>query len=343
MPIEPVLTPVPSAEDKILVDWLELVAFFNEFRTARLDELDASIEAQFEAQDVDGPDDDEAGADFDEDNDNNIGKIDAEKERLRERVENEVDFRTRDCAGAYPFELDANAEELVLTQDWQEDKYTPYLTCLITTHLTKSTLLEFEVPEALVQRLRNRVFQVLSTFAMAGLADGSAASIGWPRVDKADIIATLQRAEARGAGFKTRAAPGLYTPPNEKDGGVDVIAWQIDIRPPPIRFYFAQVASGHNWPGKPVRIHSELFERHYMDDAHRGNVSYATLLPFRVADELQWNNEHLIHGTLLDRTRLPKYAFVGQQLAAAGVDMDESANMPQVLSWLIDFRGAALA
>lgn len=341
MAAEPVVTPTWKADDHVLVDWLELVAFFNEFRTARLDELDAAIEEQFEALEDDEPDDDIH--DFADDDAGNIAQVDAAKEKLRERVENEVDFRLQDCESAYPFLLGDDAEELVLVDDWQDDRFTPYLTCLITTHLTKNSLFDFEVADDLIQRLRNRVFQVLSTFAMAGLARGSAASIGWPRADKANIIAALKRAEERGAGFQTRDAPGRYTPPKEKDGGVDVISWQIDVRPPPILFYFAQVASGHNWPGKPVSTHSTLFERHYMDDPHRGNVSYATLLPFRVADKVQWNNEHVIHGVLLDRTRLPKNAVLGQALARSGVAMDESGNMPQVLSWLNDFRATALA
>ena len=338
---EPVVTPGLNAEDHVLVDWLELVAFFNQFRTARLDELDAAIEEQFEAEE-DADDDGEDGP-LGEGDVGNIALADAEKERVRERVENEVDFRKKDCGEAYPFELGDDAEELMLVENWQDDRFTPYLTCLISTHLSKNSLFDFQVADDLIRRLRNRVFQVLSTFAMAGLASGSAASIGWPRTDKADIITTLQRAEARGAGFRTRAAPGVYTPPKEKDGGVDVISWQIDDRPPPILFYFAQVASGHNWPGKPVSTHSKLFERHYMDDAHRGNVSFATLLPFRVADEGQWQNEHVIHGTLLDRTRLPRHAIIGQSLARDGVQMDEAENMPQVLNWLNDFRAVALA
>lgn len=337
---EPVVTPALDASDDVIVDWLELVAFFNEFRTARLDELDAAIEEQYEFED-----DDDQGSEqgvLGDDATGNIARKDAEMERLRESIENEVEFRNTDCAGAYPFKLSDDAEELILLERWQDDRYTPYLTCLISTHLTKESLFDFEVGEDLVRRLRNRVFQVLSTFAMAGLARGSAASIGWPREDKADIISTLKRAEARGAGFLTRAEPGRYTPPKEKDGGVDVIAWQIDDRPPPILFYFAQVASGHNWPGKPVRTHAILFERKYLDDAHRGNVSYATLLPFRVANEDQWNNEHVIHGVLLDRTRLPRHANDGQQLSLNGVEMDESGNMPQVLEWLSNFRAVAL-
>jgi hypothetical protein len=178
---------------------------------------------------------------------------------------------------------------------------------------------------------------------MAGLAKGSAASIGWPRADKADIVTTLQRAEARGAGFHTKAVPGTYTSPKEKDGGVDVISWQIDIRTPPLLFFFAQVASGRNWPGKPVDSHARMFQWNYFDYTHRGNVSYATLLPFRVADKDEWNSQHMMHGALLDRTRLPKHAVIGQTIARSGVAMDESENMPQVLNWLNDFRASALA
>ena len=190
MTIEPVVTPAWQAEDHVLVDWLELVAFFNEFRTARLDELDAAIEEQFEALEDDEPDD--VNDDLGDDDAGNIARVDKEKEELRERIENEVDFRLRDCGDAYPFRLEDDAEELVLVEEWQDDRFTPYLTCLITTHLTKNSLFDFEVTDALIQQLRNRVFQILSTFAMAGLAQGSAASIGWPRTDRADIIATLK-------------------------------------------------------------------------------------------------------------------------------------------------------
>lgn len=338
---EPVVTPAWKADDHILVDWLELVAFFNEFRTARLDELDASIEEQFEALEDDEPDDDTD--DLGDDDAGNIARVDAEKERVRERIENEVDFRLQDCEGAYPFLLGDDSEELVLVDDWQDERFTPYLTCLITTHLTKNSLFDFEVADDLIQRLRNRVFQVLSTFAMAGLASGSAASIGWPRTDKADIISTLKRAEARGAGFKVKDEPGEYTPPEEKDGGVDVAAWRVGGRLPPLQFYFAQAASGHDWRGKTVRILAEIFEENYLEYSHRGNVDYATLLPFRVVDDALWMRESKIHGVLLDRTRLPKHAIMGQALARDGVEMDESENMPDVLAWLNDFRGTALA
>ncbi|GJL88242.1 MAG: hypothetical protein DHS20C03_19510 [Minwuia thermotolerans] len=323
------------------MDWLELVAFFNKFRVARLDELDAAIEEQFEVIDDDYSDDDRDG--LGDIVDGNIARIDAAKERFRGRVENEVEFRTKDCEDAYPFYLADDAEELILVEDWQDKKYTPYLACLVTAHLTQSNLFDFKISNDLIQRLRNRVFQVISTFAMAGLANGSAASIGWPRADKANIIETLKRAEKRGAGFQAKDNPGKYTPVREKDGGIDVIAWGIDTRESPILFYYAQVASGHDWPNKPVKTYVELFQANYFDDPPRGNVSYATLLPFRIADKRQWKAQLMIHGTLLDRTRLPKHVILGQRLAMDGVEMDESNNMPQVLIWLNDFRSTALA
>jgi hypothetical protein len=161
MASEPVVTPGLNAEDHVLVDWLELVAFFNEFRTARLDELDAAIEEQFEAVEDGDPDDD---TDYLGDDDaGNIARVDAEKERVRERVENEVSFRLNDCANAYPFVLGDNAEELILVEDWKDDRFTPYLTCLITTHLAQNSLFDFKVADDLIQRMRNRVFQIVST------------------------------------------------------------------------------------------------------------------------------------------------------------------------------------
>ncbi|KIC18515.1 hypothetical protein RA21_04470 [Leisingera sp. ANG-DT] len=147
----------------------------------------------------------------------------------------------------------------------------------------------------------------------------------------------------RGAGFQTKDAPGPYTPPQAKDGGIDVIAWRTENVPPPSLFVYGQVASGHNWRGKPVGYFMELLEVNYMEIRPMVERNTATMMPFRVLDEGEWYREHMGHGRILERTRMPKYAFQGLRIVEAGTETDEAGNMPQVTSWVEDFRQAALA
>ena len=320
---EPVVTPTLDAADDTIVDWLELVAFFNEFRTARLDELDGAFNVQFEGR-----------------SDGDIGAEDATLERMRERIENEVNLRNNACDGAYPFFLSDGAEELVLVEKWMEDKYIVYISCLLASHLTKG-LFDFEVEKEFVSRLRNRVFQVVSTLALSGFVDGSAVSIGWPRENQGTILEALGRAVERGAGFQTRVEPGPDTPPQAKDDGIDVIAWRVEQVSPPSVFCYGQVASGRNWSEKSVSY--KTFEDSYMIQGPKVKRSTATMIPFRVLDEVTWRREHYQHGRILERTRVPKYAAKGLDAALNGLETDEAKNMQQVTQWVEQFRDSALA
>ncbi len=321
---EPVVTPVLTDSVTVLVDWLELIAFFNEFNIARLDVLRGALREQ------------------EEEPENDIGERDRATEKLIEHIENEIAEREHFCNGSYPFVLSDDAEELKFNGEWNSEEYSFYLVCLLTSHLTKNSLFDFKTETDLEIRLRNRVFQVISTFAMAGLANGSAVSVGWPRENKQTVLQTLNRAQDWGAGFTTRRQTGEYVASQEKDGGIDVISWSTVDRPPPTIFYYAQVASGHNWKGKPVKIHIEVFEPNYFEYPPRGNKAFATLIPFRVTDVQLWINEHTKHGTILDRTRLPYYAKKGLDLKKSGTPMDEADNIPQVTEWITDFRDHAL-
>jgi len=327
---EPVVTPPLNAPATILVDWLELIAFFNEFGIARLDVLQGALAEQGY---LEKPDDE---------HEDDIGERDKKIDKLIEKIENEITERETACNGGYPFELSDDAEELSLKTGWGSEEHRVYFVCLLTSHLTKKSLFDFEVKPALLTRLRNRVFQVISTIAMAGLANGSAASIGWPRPNNETVIEALKRAQARGSGFDARDVVGPDTPRQEKDGGIDIISWSVDDRVPPSILYYGQVASGHDWKGKPVTTYVKSFEAHYFDVGPRGNTAFATLIPFRETDVVLWRNQHMQHGTLLDRTRVPRFARVGFELSNAGQEMDEVDNLPQVTQWIADFRKCAL-
>jgi hypothetical protein len=195
----------------------------------------------------------------------------------------------------------------------------------------------------LLTRLRNRIFQILSTLAMAGLSGGPAISVGWPRVSGETIVALMRRAAANGAGFGVRNPPGIYVPPDEKDGGIDVMAWTPEQTPPPSNLFFGQTASGNNWPGKPASEHAKLFANNYLQDIMTGNRSYATIIPFRVWDQRQWNAQNLFHRSLVERLRLPCHAYRGLQQAQNGVMVDEADQIDNVVDWLREYRTSALA
>lgn len=329
MPIaERVKTPPLGANASILCDWLEISALFSDYRVSRIDALVAAEEQQ------------------EEEHEDNIGEADRQKELLVESIENEIIERQTNCRGAYPFVLGPAGEELELVEDWSAPKYSFYLVCLLTTHLSRNSLFDFQLRPDLIVSLRNGVFQTISTLAMAGLASAAnvtacAASVGWPRQRGEPLLEVLRRAQGRGAGFTVKERPGEYTPDDEKDGGIDVIAWRLEDRPPPSVFFYAQAASGNNWRGKPVSVHVPFFEDNYLDRRTLANISFATLIPFRELDAKLWIKETSIHHTLVDRTRIASYGSVALAWPNAHESIDDVHRMPEVTSWISNLRDFA--
>lgn len=308
-----------------LVDWLELTALFSPFHVARLDALLGSL------------------LELEETAEDDISERDRQREQLIEHIENEVESRRVALRETYPFELSPFGEELTCNYNWRDLKFTFYLICLITTHVTASAILRTPPVDELLKRLRNHVFQIVATLGLAGEAAGPAFSVGWPRQTGETIVELLTRAAAAGGGFSVRNPPGPYVSPHEKDGGVDVIGWKANSMPPPTAFYFGQTASGKNWPGKPVTDHARVFGQAYMLDHMTGNRFYVTLIPFRVMDQAFWQSQHLFHKAILERLRLPLRAWEGSQLAAQGIPIDDANCLDDLTQWLSDFVAYALS
>lgn len=325
MTIKAIDPPTLQLHPAQLVDWLELAALFDSFRIARIDALAASLKQLAEEDEED------------------IGEADRRVEQLIEDIENEIELREQHLGETYPFQLTDDAEELQLVSDWDGAKYSFYLVCLVTSHVTGSPILKTPPTGNLLTRLRNNIFQILSTLAMAGLSGGPAISVGWPRNSGETIVQLMQRAAANGAGFAVRNPPGEYIPPEEKDGGIDVMAWTSEVTPPPSNLLFGQTASGNNWPGKPVSEHARVFESNYLQDIMTGNRGHATIIPFRVWDERFWLAQNQFHRSLIDRLRLPPHAYNGLRQAAAGTMVDEADRIGSVVDWLREYRNAALA
>lgn len=320
-----VATPANGAGPDILVDWLELVAFFDTFRRARVDDITGSLKTQEEAP----PED--------------FGEADRVDDVMREAIENEVNARKKALQAAYPFDLDDSGEELQLLHALETPQAAFYLLCLVASHVTRSPILRETPSEALVRQMRNRAFQVLGTLAMAGFAQGPAVSVGYPRETKEAILDVLVRAELWGIGLTPRNKPGVHAVPQAKDGGIDVIGWPTTDRPPPPHVYFGQLASGNNWRGKPADNEYPNFMDDFFDSRGGSQHNFVTLIPFRIIDELTFIRESKIHKAIFDRHRAPFHALGALALSEGGIEMDEVANVSQIADWLIAYRAEALA
>lgn len=319
------VTPALDAVIDVLVDWLELVAFFDEFDRARIDELIGNRQTQAETP----------AGDF--------GSDDVERDRVRETIENEVIARQKALGGAYPFDLSADGEELCLLASRDDKIASFYLALLITSHFTGSPILVDPPSDAMVSRMRNRVFQVIGTLAVAGLTRGSAVSVGYPRETKETILTVLRRAEEWGFGLAPRDKPGRHATPRAKDGGIDVIGWPSSDRPPPPYIMFGQLASGNNWRDKPLILEYDLFVSDFLEDAGTGQHNFLTMIPFQLSDELDFQRASVQHRYIADRRRAPRHAVQAFDLAAQGIEVDEIANVFQVTDWLSDYRSSVVA
>lgn len=308
-----------------LVDWLELAALFDDYGVARLDALLGSL------------------AELEPSAEDDIGRRDQEREQLVEKIEAEVDLRQRHLADTYPFQMSEGGDEVILSPTWRDElRLAFYLVCLVATHASGSPILRAVPVDDMLRELRNKIFQVVATLGLAGHSRGPAFSVGWPRQNGEKIVELLTRAVAAGGGFTVREPPSPYVAPREKDGGVDVIAFTLDGRPPPVAFYFGQTASGRNWEDKPVGVYVETFVGAYMLDP-RGNHVQVTLIPHRIIDEARWFQMSQRHKAILDRSRLPRRAWEGLQLANEGVPIDGADSVEDLRKWLFGYHDYAQA
>ncbi|WP_156482943.1 hypothetical protein [Sphingopyxis granuli] len=322
MAITAVAPPALDADSFILVDWLELTAFFDEKGRARLDEIDNTTEIQKE--------------DHAEDN----GTADAEKDERRETIENEINSRVASLGDAYPFVLSEDGEELRLKPRGERRGLGFYLTCLVISHFTKSPILSNPPSGDEAAKVRKRQFQTLATLAVAGHVQGPAVSFGWPRASGETITEAVGRC-CEGSGTGTpRVPPGPEAAKKAKDGGMDVIAWRHADNglPPPAMMYFGQAASGHNWSGKSANDELDQFLGGYFLDRPACSMVGLTVVPFRLSED-----DHKLygkrHGHILDRLRTPKAAMKGIELATVnGVHVDEVDRAHSLLSWLVRYR-----
>lgn len=320
---ERVVAPPPlDADEVLLADWLELVAFLGSKGVARLDEIDNALTIQDEESAVD-----DAAAD-------------SIKDGRREGIENEITRRSVDLGESYPFVLSDDGEELAFKGRGERSGACFYIACLIISHFKRSQILDNPPADEDVARVRKRHFQILATLAVAGHAGGPAVSFGWPRANGESITDAVQRCcEFSGTGLP-RTPPGPEASESAKDGGMDVIAWRpaVNDQPPPSMMFFGQAASGHNWSAKSAVDELEMFLEGYFTNRPACTAATVTVVPHRLSAE-QHQRFGRKHGHILDRLRTPKAALIGFRMAKeGGVAIDEADAAHLINCWLLRYR-----
>lgn len=319
--------PPLDAKPDVQVDWLEFTAFFSRRGVARLDRLDGAMTV------------------LEEDHLTDDAEADGITDDRRSLIEDEIEQRSTALGDAYPFSLSDDGEELAMKPAPDRRGGVFYLLCLVVSHFRYSPILLSLPTDADIASVRREQFQVLATCAVAGMMPGPAVSMGWPRASTETMLEVLSRIGEMGGTGVPRLVPGDEASPFAKDGGVDVIAWQVanNNLPPPIVMYFGQVASGHNWHGKSAFAEIDVFVSAYYLERPKTNYAAVTIIPHRLfpAEHMQHGKKH---GHILDRLRTPVAALRGFDLAKrSGLQVDGIASVPLISRWVYDYRRARLA
>ena len=317
--------PATQANVATQIDFLELAALIDPSGRVRIDTLigDRLLQAE-EAED-------------------DTGNADRAKDEFIESIENEYNVRAKALGQSYPFRMSDNVEELTLHNHDGDHLAGSYLVCLIASHIGGRSDLQLAIPSEeglcaeIITRMRKRIFQMIGTIALAGRANGSAASVGSPRVERETISETMNRAFERGFPIPIRAEPNPMASGQAKDHGVDVVAWEKTCPPPSALVWFGQIASGRNWRDKSVIDAARRFASAILEDAPP-NKNHATIIPFNFdADTRETKAIWHYHGYILDRKRLATNFKSGLDLSTDGIEMDESQNTNIALEWVNEF------
>ena len=169
----------------------------------------------------------------------------------------EIEHRVQVLDTDYPFEFDLARYQwrLSIAAPIQDARIraarTCYLFCLLTSAIRDERIIG---STAALRRSMANHFQAIATDAAAGVLNGQAISFGFPRLSGLGFrpaLADASRQMRLGTPLET---PPLHSNGQEKDAGIDVIAWRDfrDDRPSKL-VLLGQVASGYNWKEKSVK------------------------------------------------------------------------------------------
>ena len=169
----------------------------------------------------------------------------------------EIEYRVQVLEADYPFEFGLARQQWRLSiADPVRDAHIHaaricYLFCLLTSALRDGRI---SGNTTAVQQPMASHFQAIATDAAAGVLNGQAISFGFPRPSGSGFRAALLEASQQMRLGTPLETPPLHSNGQEKDAGIDIIAWR-DFRDgrPSKMVLLGQVASGHNWREKSVK------------------------------------------------------------------------------------------
>lgn len=212
----------------------------------------------------------------------------------------EVEQRKRKCPRGYPFRRTRRGIEQDKTVE--ASTYAFLLTICVSPHFRKAkaeeqdaaVLFEFVLLDALKSYLGPR-------------ADGR--RFGWP--PKEDRPTGFSEAlDWLGEAIGLRPGPG-YRPPEQNDGGLDVIVWRpfSDHKPAHLTV-LGQAAIGSNWATKGADIVEDIW-RGWLDFGRQPIKCLG--IPYQVPDTLKyWDRLRRSVSVLLDRLRLSELVVEGE-------------------------------
>ena len=339
MPINP---PLPQDTRSRLTDWLEVKALVRSRQVAaRSDVLGLYDLMEDEEHGIET--DDATGDDLDRE------ILGEDRAQCADDVLNEIEYRSEVLRDDYPFAVKIRGQQWsIIPADTNPDNQveaarTCYLFCLLVSAIRDKRISGGTVA-ALRQSMANH-FQAIATKAAAQVLNGEAISFGWPRPEGSGFRSALMNASRQMRLGKPLDRVPLWSSGQEKDAGIDVIAWR-DFRDgqPGKPVMLGQVASGHIWTEKSVKTATDRFfgwfsqrpTEHFIpsifipfpqhhDCQTRNDATFED-----VAFETAWHRERSF-GLIVDRLRIVETAAA--RLEATDDGADES-TLGTVRAWL---------
>ena len=338
----PVNSPPTNDTRSRLADWLEIRSLTKSRQVA--------TRADFLAL-YDLLDDDDRSVEFDSETGESLEPeiLEDARSTSADEVFDELEYRADVLRGHYPFELDVKGQSWRLlpapeTRDSEtEAGRCSYLFCLLTSAIRDDRL---QGDDAVALRPAiPRLFQAISAKAAAGVLGGDVISFGWPRPGGSAFQPALRDVSRRLQLGKPLDNVPLWSKGQEKDSGIDVIAWRdfADKRPGKL-VLFGQVASGNDWIEKTVKNDTSHF-LNWFSQRPTEHFIPAIFIPFpqhhdcagrrdeafeSVAAAEAWRREQQF-GLVIDRLRIVGAA--AQHLSSSG-EAEEEDILATVGDWI---------
>ncbi len=321
-----------------LADWLELMALLEE----RGEISGGYLERQLRRSGTFNPQI-EASLESEGDSESASESDDEAIEQGIDNVFTELENRARAAKDAYPFSV----VDSILAVRGEISDYIPYTFCLCLSYFGDNVATQnknskdddgLEDPDDQPVFPR-RLFEHLSTIALANYIGGKAARFGWPRrglpTDFGEAIQVFTGYLGEGQGFNQRDHH------QSKDRHVDIIAWKDfpDDKPSKL-ILMGQCATNHDaseWELKKTELWPEHFWDNYILRASVSQLIRAFFIPHRVNLD-QWDIHSRDAGLFFDRCRLSFFASGDTSGSRTHVDEDFMACFEWINSSLEQAR-----